>query len=178
MLMLVEYDFVMGSARARCDLANYFSEQPTLVVAAFRSGVVDPEAMFEFDPATLRERMLVTPNVPRERNLSACLQYEICCVGGALRALGEVEKGDPWIALVPSHWVAALTINFDESHVMEMQSAFSSNNKADLNERISELRSNAEKHQSHRPKRRAAPDVVKSLPPTKAHARTAFRSYG
>ncbi len=124
MLLLTEYDFVLGSATARRCLADFLSDRPTITLAIFRSTTVEPVVMRKSCPANLRKRILLTPETPRESDLAFWLRYEVGCVTGALHYSGAMTQSEPWLTLVPPEWAAVAAANFGKKRVVVMPTEF------------------------------------------------------
>lgn len=70
MLLLIEHDTIMSTPQARQHLADFVAARPALNVAIFHSAKLAPNKVRAAYPASsLRDRLVLTPGTPRERNL-------------------------------------------------------------------------------------------------------------
>lgn len=123
MLLLIEYDTIMSTPQARQHLADFVAERPGLNVAIFHSAKLAPNKVRAAYPASLRDRLVLTPGTPRERNLGYFLTYEICCITSALKFVGKM-KGDSWLCVVPPEWDYPLTHQFGNERVVVKDGTF------------------------------------------------------
>lgn len=125
MLLLIEHDTIMSTPQARQCLADFFAARPALNVAIFHSATLKPDDVYAAYPASLRDRLVLTPETPRERNLGYFLTYEICCVTSALKFVSKMGKDDSWVCAVPPAWDYPLTHRFGTARVVVIDGAFS-----------------------------------------------------
>lgn len=125
MLLLIEHDTIMSTPQARQHLADFVAARPALNVAIFHSAKLAPNKVRAAYPASLRDRLVLTPGTPREKNLAYSLMYEVCCVTSALKFVGKMGKDDSWLCVVPPEWDYPLTHRFGAARVVVIDGAFS-----------------------------------------------------
>ena len=124
MLLLIEHDHVMANVAARRCLADFVARRPNVTLALFRSPGVKVETLVKSYPPALRERLLVTPDVPRGPDLAFAIMYEVSAVTSGLRFAGGMSQCEPWLCLVPPGWRDAVAEQFGERHLMVVPSPF------------------------------------------------------
>ena len=104
MLLFIEHDAVMATAEARKALADFVGHRPGINLAVFHAADESDDDVLAAYPAALRERLLLTPQTPRARDLCFWLAYEAGCVWAALRSNGQLTQCEAWVTLVPPAW--------------------------------------------------------------------------
>ena len=123
MLLLIEHDTIMATAEARQCLADFVASQPALNVAIFHSSTLKENDVCAAYHTALRNRLIMTPSTPREKNLAYFLMYEVCCVSSALKFVGKM-KDESWICVVPPEWDYPLTHQFGDKRVVVIDGTF------------------------------------------------------
>ena len=126
MLLLIEHDSVMASAAARRCLADFVAHKPTLNVAVFHSEKLTADDVRAAYPPALRERLMLTPDTPRKRDLQFWIAYEAGCVWAALRHNGQLAQCEALVCLVPPAWEETARDQFGAKRVVVMPSTFGS----------------------------------------------------
>jgi hypothetical protein len=80
MLMLIEHDSILSTPEARQSLAAFVAHRPNINVAVFHSAKLSAAEVCEAYPPELRERLMLTPDTPRDRDLRFWISYEAGCV--------------------------------------------------------------------------------------------------
>ncbi|MBU9439556.1 hypothetical protein KTE91_31255 [Burkholderia multivorans] len=165
MLLLIEHDHVMANVAARRCLADFVARRPNVTLALFRSPSVKVETLVKSYPPALRERLLVTPEVPRDRDLAFAIMYEVSAVTSGLRFAGGMSQCEPWLCLVPPAWQDAVAQQFGERHVMVVPSPFCD---ADARRLASSISSDRWAHDAPAPRNLASSPSAASMAPSSA----------
>lgn len=125
MLMLIEHDSILSTPEARQSLAAFVANRPNINVAVFHSAKLSAAEVCEAYPPELRERLMLTPDTPRERDLRLWLGYEAGCVYAALRHTGTLAQCEAVVCLVPPAWGDSAREQFGAKRVVVIGEPFS-----------------------------------------------------
>ena len=125
MLMLIEHDSILSTPEARQSLAAFVAHRPNINVAVFHSAKLSAAEVCEAYPPELRERLMLTPDTPRERDLRFWIGYEAGCVFAALRHNGTLAQCEAVVCLVPPAWGDTAREQFGEKRVVVIGEPFS-----------------------------------------------------
>ena len=125
MLILIEHDSILSTPEARQSLAAFVAHRPNINVAVFHSSKLSAAEVCEAYPPELRERLMLTPDTPRDRDLRFWISYEAGCVFAALRSNGQLAQCEAVVCLVPPAWGAPAREQFGDKRVVVIGEPFS-----------------------------------------------------
>ena len=131
MLMLIEHDSILSTPEARQSLAAFVAHRPNINVAVFHSAKLSAAEVCEAYPPALRERLMLTPDTPRDRDLRFWIGYEAGCVFAALRHNGTLAQCEAVVCLVPPAWGDTAREQFGEKRVVKKKKVRRSRGVAD-----------------------------------------------
>ena len=125
MLLLIEHDSILSTLDARQRLAAFVADRPNINLAVFHSAALTATEVRETYPPELRERLMLTPDTPRDRDLRFWIGYEVGCVFAALRHNGALAQCETVVCLVPPAWGDSAREQFGHKRVVVIGEPFS-----------------------------------------------------
>lgn len=125
MLLMIEHDSILSTPEARQNLAVFVAHHPNMNVAVFHSVMLSATEVYEAYPPELRERLMLTPDTPRDRDLHFWLSYEAGAVYAALRHNGTLAQCEAIVCAVPPVWADSARAQFGVERVIVMNEPFS-----------------------------------------------------